>query len=165
MVFWHLKLDDASSRLTTFETPFGRYRWLRLPFGISPAPEIFQARMHEALIGLKGIRCVADDILIAGMGETEAEAILDHNQNLCALMDRCRERGIKLNKQKLKLNRPSMVFCGHELTRRGVFPDQRKVEAIMNMPPPQTGRVYYAYWEWRHIWLNFVPISVALRHR
>ena len=83
------------------------------------------------------------------MGETEAEAILDHNQNLCAFMDRSRERGIKSNKQKLKLNRPSMVFCGHELTQLGVFPDQRKVEAIMNMPPPpKTGRVYYAYWEW-----------------
>ena len=106
--------------------------------------------MHEALIGLKGIRCRADDILIAGMGETEVEAILDHNQNLCALMDRCHERGIKLNKQKQKLNRPSMVFCGHELTRLGVCRDQRKVEAIMNMPPPQTGRVYYTYWEWRH---------------
>ena len=44
--FWHLKLDDASSRLTTFETPFGRYRWLRLPFGISPAPEIFKSSAH-----------------------------------------------------------------------------------------------------------------------
>ena len=91
--------------------------------------------MHEALSGLKGIRCIADDILIAGMGKTEAEAILDLNQNLCALIDRCRERGIKLNKQKLKLNRPSMVFCGHELTRLGVFPDQRKVEHATPLRP------------------------------
>ena len=122
--------------------------------------------MHEALIGSKGIRCIADDILIAGMGETEAEAILDHNQNLCALMDRCRECGIILNKQKLKLNRPSMVFCGHEFARLGVFPDQRKVEAIMNMPPPSDRKgVLYAFWEWRHIWLNLFPTSVVLRHR
>jgi len=134
--FLHLKLDDASSRLMTFETPFGRYRWLRLPFGISPAPEIFQARMHAALTGLKGIACIADDILIAGTGETEAEATADHNRNLRALLDRCRERGIKLNKRKLQLNRPTTVFCGHELTRSGVRPDQRKIAAILNMPPP-----------------------------
>ena len=39
--FWHISLDEESSYLTTFATPFGRYRWLRMPFGISPAPEIF----------------------------------------------------------------------------------------------------------------------------
>ena len=45
--FWHVSLDDESSRLTTFETPFGRYRWLRqrLRFGVSPAPEIFQKKV------------------------------------------------------------------------------------------------------------------------
>ena len=134
--FWQLQLDDESSRLTTFETPFGRYRWRRLPFGISPAPEIFQARIHDALSGLKGIACIADDILIAGSGETEAEASVDHNNNLRALLQRCRERGIKLNRQKLKLNRPTTVFCGHELSRDGVGPDHRKVAAILNMPPP-----------------------------
>ena len=134
--FWHLKLDDESSHLTTFETPFGRYKWLRLPFGISPAPELFQSRMHAALSGLKGIACIADDVLIAGAGETEAEASADHNRNLRALLDRCRERGIRLNRNKLKLNRPTTVFCGHELTKTGVHPDQRKVEAILNMPPP-----------------------------
>jgi len=37
--FWHLKLDDESSRLTTFETPFGRYSWFRVPFGVSPHPK------------------------------------------------------------------------------------------------------------------------------
>jgi hypothetical protein len=44
--FNHLCLDAESTALITFETPFGRYRWIRLCFGISPAPEIFQARMH-----------------------------------------------------------------------------------------------------------------------
>ena len=79
--------------MTTFETPFGRYRWLRLPFGISPAPE---STRHQALEGLKGVACIADDILIAGAGETEAEATVDHNRNL----DRCREKGLKLNRKK-----------------------------------------------------------------
>ena len=35
--FWQVQLDDASSRLCTFITPFGRYRFLRLPFSISSA--------------------------------------------------------------------------------------------------------------------------------
>ena len=40
--FWHIKLEEESSYLTTFNTPFGRYRWKRMPFGISSAPEVFQ---------------------------------------------------------------------------------------------------------------------------
>lgn len=41
---WRIQLDDASSDLTTFGTPWGRFRWLRLPFGISPSSEAFQRR-------------------------------------------------------------------------------------------------------------------------
>ena len=40
--FWHVQLDTDSSFLTTFGTPWGRYHWTRMPFGISPAPEEFQ---------------------------------------------------------------------------------------------------------------------------
>ncbi len=50
--FWHIKLEEESSYLTTFNTPFGRYRWKRMPFGISSAPEVFQRRMCETIEGL-----------------------------------------------------------------------------------------------------------------
>ena len=53
--FWHVRLDDRSSYLTTFHTPFGRYRYKRMPFGISSAPEVFQKKMHELIEGLHGI--------------------------------------------------------------------------------------------------------------
>ena len=49
--FWHVSLDEESSYATTFGTPWGRYRWLRMPFGISPAPEEFQRRLDQALAG------------------------------------------------------------------------------------------------------------------
>ena len=44
-VFWQIPLDDRSKLLTTFVTPFGRFLFNRLPFGISSAPEIFQRTM------------------------------------------------------------------------------------------------------------------------
>ena len=62
--FWHVILDEPSSILTTFQTCFGRYRWLRLPFGTSISSEIFQKRLLQALDGLTGVVCVADDIII-----------------------------------------------------------------------------------------------------
>ena len=51
--FWQVELSHDSALLTTFITPFGRFCFKRLPFGITSAPEYFQQRMHEILSGLK----------------------------------------------------------------------------------------------------------------
>ena len=62
--FWHVELDDERSYLTTFNTPFGRYRLLQMPFGISSAPEEYQRRQDQTVEGLPGVRSIIDDILI-----------------------------------------------------------------------------------------------------
>ncbi|CAM1327900.1 Uncharacterised protein r2_g3686 [Pycnogonum litorale] len=56
--FWQIPLDNESSSLTTFITPFGRFRFLRLPFRISSATEIFRRRMSDILKNVKGCVCV-----------------------------------------------------------------------------------------------------------
>lgn len=66
--FWIKPLDDESSRLT-FNTPFGRYRYLRLPFGISVAPEIFHKVMTDSFSDLPGVCIYLDDILVFGDSE------------------------------------------------------------------------------------------------
>ena len=93
--FYQVKLDDNSSHLTTFCTPFGRYRYLRMPFGISSAPEEFQRRMHTTLQGLSGVEVIADDILVYGCGDTEEEYQRDHDENLLHLLQHARERNPK----------------------------------------------------------------------
>ena len=82
--FWHVSLDEVSTYLTTFHTPFGRYRWRRMPFGISSAPEVFQRKMHEFIEGLTGIEVVADDFIAVGFGDTFEEATRDHDKHLLA---------------------------------------------------------------------------------
>ena len=79
---WHVQLDDQSNKLTTFDTPYGRYRWKRLPFGVSVASEIFQKRLNQALDRLDGLLTVHDDMVIYGVGDTEEEATADHNAKL-----------------------------------------------------------------------------------
>ena len=64
--FWQVELDEESSVLTTFNTPFGRYRWKRMPFGINSAPEVWQRRMREHIEGLKEVEVIADDFVIVG---------------------------------------------------------------------------------------------------
>ncbi|XP_062576513.1 uncharacterized protein K02A2.6-like [Saccostrea cucullata] len=134
--FWHVLLDKTSSFLTTFGTPWGRYRWLRMPFGIAPAPEEFQRRMDEALEGLNGTKAIHDDILVYGCGDTDEEAIRDHNGKLIELMDRCKQKNIKLNLDKLKLGLTSVSYLGHVISKQGLSADPSKVQAIREMPTP-----------------------------
>ena len=60
--FLHVKLDEDSSNLTTFHTPFGRYNWLRMPVGIFSALEEFQRHVNEIIEGLEGVTAKADDL-------------------------------------------------------------------------------------------------------
>ena len=126
--FWHVELEEDSSFLTTFNTPFGRYRWKRMPFGICSAPEVFQRRMHQLIEGLQGVEVVADDFVVVGFGDTLDEAVKDHDQNLDAVLRRCAARGIKLNSSKVRLRRQEVPFIGHVTTDKGLRADPTKVQ-------------------------------------
>ena len=100
---WKVQLDSEASYLTTFSTPFGRYRCLRLPFGIKTAPEENQQRIHESLQNLNGVEDIVDDIPCVGEDDTYKSAVEDHDKNLIALLERSREKSIKLNPKELQL--------------------------------------------------------------
>ncbi|KAL1252058.1 hypothetical protein QQF64_019854 [Cirrhinus molitorella] len=134
--FWHVTLDEESSYMATFATPYGRYRWLRMPMGISPAPEVFQRKLSQALEGLQGIYVIADDILITGEGETLERANQDHDDKLRALLNRCKVKNIKLNAEKFQLRRSEVPYIGHLLTTDGLRVDPEKARAIRDMPRP-----------------------------
>ncbi|GBN59420.1 Transposon Ty3-I Gag-Pol polyprotein [Araneus ventricosus] len=84
--FWQIPLDKKSSYLTTFITPFGRFRFQRLPFGISSAPEHFQRRMSQMLESIPGTICHMD-ILIWGSTQEE------HDQRLTEVCKRLNNSG------------------------------------------------------------------------
>ena len=135
--FLQCELDDESAKLTTFQTPWGRYFWKRLAFGLSPSPEVFQQMLDQNLEGLPGLYKIADDILITGRGETLDEAMHDHDRNLSKFLTWCQERHITLNYDKFELRCSELPFMGHVLSRDGLKPDPKKVEAITQMPRPQ----------------------------
>ena len=107
-----------------------------MPFDISSAPEIWQRKMQEAIEGLQGVEVIADDFLVCGFGDTVDEAVKDHDQNLTAFLQRCRELNLTLNLQKIKLRLSRVPFMGHLLTADGVVTDPNKVRAIRDMPVP-----------------------------
>ena len=135
--FLHIPVNDESSWMTTMHTSYGRYRWLRLPFGITSAPEEFQMRLKTALDGLDGNVSIADDILVFGEGNDYAEAGRDHDRRFIALMERCHHKNIKLNPQKLQFKLKEVKFMGAILTDQGMKPDPNKIAAIIQLPKPQ----------------------------
>lgn len=88
-VFWHVKLDDKSNKLCTFSTPFGCYKFHRLPFGLNMAPEYFQKINFENFGDIVGVTVYFNDLLIAFDSE-------GHNK---IVINRARQLGVKFNKQ------------------------------------------------------------------
>ncbi|XP_063907802.1 uncharacterized protein LOC135125945 [Zophobas morio] len=76
--FWQIPLDKESSDLCTFSTPFGRYKILRLPFGLTCAPEVFHKKFKE-IFEIPGVEIYIDDILIYANNQTEHDRI---NKNI-----------------------------------------------------------------------------------
>ena len=87
--FCKIELNDTLSFLTTFWIPFGCYRWLRIPFGISSAPGEFQRRQNKLLGDLEAVDVIADDILVYGCGDSDEEALRDHNFILSCTFTLC----------------------------------------------------------------------------
>lgn len=128
--YWQLKLDEPSSFLTTFNTPFGRYRFNRLPFGLNCAQDIFQRKMDELIEGLNGVTTLIDDTVVTGTTREE------HDANLKAVLERATEKNLKLNPEKLIVGAQEIEYFGHRITAEGLKPDEKKVKAIQDMPPP-----------------------------
>ena len=156
--YWHVKLSPESSRLTTMQTCFGRYAWLRLPFGLSVSAEIFQRRLLEALSGLTGVVCCADDVIIHGKTTEE------HDQNLNSFMKRCIDQGIKLNKNKVQTKMTAITFLGHVISEKGLQTDPEKMKAIVQMPAPTDIKELRQYLGLVNYLSKFIPNMSEVLH-
>ncbi len=129
--FYQIKLSERSSKLTTFVTPFGRFRFKRLPFGISSAPEVFQREMSRLLDGLPGVICLMDDVLIFGVSQAE------HDSRLAAVLQKLSDSGVTLNLQKCEFGKRKLRFVGQIISEEGIEADPSKVSAVTDMKSPE----------------------------
>lgn len=92
--FYQIVLDEESSLLCTFNTPFGQHCFLRLPFGISSAPEVLHRTMQQLFDGIEGVGVLIDDGVI--WGKTKEE----HDARLCRVLTQAQKPCLKPNKNK-----------------------------------------------------------------
>lgn len=129
--YHQVELDDESSYLCTFQTPFGRFRYKRLPFGISSASEVFQKKNIQTFGDIQGVHMITDDMIIAGADEAE------HDEILQKVMNRAKEKNIKFNRDKIQFKVNEVKYMGCILGQDGMKPDPEKVKAIVQMPQPE----------------------------
>ena len=128
--YWSIVLDKESSLMTTFHSPYGRYRFLRLPFGLKVSQDIFQEKMDMILEQCPGTLGIADDVAVFGKDEAE------HDRNLHNLMEVARKYGLIFNIDKCEIKIPCIKFFGCYYDASGVHPDPDKVDALHAIPPP-----------------------------
>ncbi|UYV68693.1 K02A2.6-like, partial [Cordylochernes scorpioides] len=128
--FWQIKLDEKSSSLLTMATPYGYYRFHRLPFGICSAPEVFYKKMQSMFTGIEGVKVYMDDIIIYGNSLTE------HNSRLITVLEIARKNNLKFEFNKMQLAQEKVKFIGHEISKNGISADPSKLEAIQKIKRP-----------------------------
>ncbi|XP_024890884.1 uncharacterized protein K02A2.6-like [Temnothorax curvispinosus] len=128
--FYQVQLDKESSDLCTFATPFGRYKFLRMPYGICSAPEVFQEKF-KSIFDTEGSKVYIDDVIV--WGKTKEE----HDRRLVKVLQLAKENNVKFNLSKCKFGRTKIEYMGHIITDKGMYPNENKIRAIMEFQQPE----------------------------
>jgi len=134
MGYYHLLLTPNARRLCTIVLPWGKYEYLRLPMGLCYSPDVFQEKMSDLMQGLEFARAYLDDLLIIST-ETGFDKHLD---KLEQVLNRLSEAGLKINAVKSFFARTNLEYLGYNISREGLRPSQKKVEAILQIKAPTT---------------------------
>lgn len=130
--FHHIELHPDSRHITTFITGKGLFRYKRMMFGISCAPEIFQKTLERILLGCEGVINFIDDILVYGKDQAE------HDGRLKKVLDVLNTHNVLLKEDKCIYRVKSVQFLGHELSENGIKPLDKYLSAIKDFRAPTT---------------------------
>ena len=129
--FWTLPMDANSQLLPTFNTPWVRHCFTKMPFGLNEAQYFFQFYMDQNFRDINPTtNLIMYDVMVHG--ETEEE----HNQNLLQVLNKCKEIQLKLNPEKCVFGKPEVKFYSYIVGKAGLKADPGKVKAIVNLPVP-----------------------------
>ena len=149
--FHQIELEEDSRDKTTFVTHRGLYRYRRLMFGITSAPEKYQKIVSDVLAGCSGVANIADDLIIYGTD------LIEHDLNLRKVLERLREKGLTLNGDKCQFRMQSFTFFGHDLSAGGNAPSEEKVAALVNARPPQNVSEVRSFVQLAQFSAKFIP--------
>ena len=141
--FHQIKMDPADGHKTAFTTPFGHYEFERMPFGLKNAPATFQRLMDLVLSGLQGqeLFVYMDDIVLY------TTSLEEHARKCNLLIDRLRKANLKLQPDKCEFLKTEVTYLGHVISKNGVKPDPKKLDAVRYFPRPKTSKNINNFWD------------------
>ena len=128
-------MDEESKQYTAFMLgSMGLYECESMPFGLCNAPPTFQRLMQNCLGELNLTYCLIylDDVII--FSQTEEE----HLERMRVVFDHLREHGLKLKPSKCDVFKTEINYLAHHVSKKGVLPSKKNLEAIAECPPPDT---------------------------
>ena len=131
MGYYNITLSDDAKKLCTITTPFGKYEYNRLPMGVSIAPDIFQDRICRLFEEIESVRAFMDDLLVVTHGDFE-----DHLNELDLIMTKLHGAGLKCKIDKCFFAQPEMEYLGYIITKEGIKPNPKKIQAILDLQRP-----------------------------
>lgn len=129
--YLHMEMEEKSKAYLTINTHKGLYRYNRLLYGVASAPSIWQRTMDQILQGLPGVHCILDDMIVTGKTDKE------HLRNLDSVLQRLQKLGLRANLEKCYFFKDSVQYCGHEVTKDGIWKTKDKIDAVLRTPAPE----------------------------
>ena len=146
--YHHIALGKSSRAKTAFVTPFGKYKFLMIPFGLAQAPAYFQLLMNEVLKGLPYAMTYLNDIIIFSENELKY---------LEQVFSRLREAGLKMTHSKCDFSKSEIHYLGHLISAEGISPLTDKLDCIRNMPVPKDAKGIKQFLGLMGYYRKFVP--------
>ena len=131
MGYYTIRLDPRAVEMFTIIFPWGKYSYQRLPMGYAGSVDIFQAEMMKLMEALEYVRAYIDDLLVITRGTLE-----DHLEKLREVLRRLRGAGLKVIAPKSFFCTHKIEYLGYILTREGIKPQPKQVQAILALNPP-----------------------------
>ena len=135
MGYYHIELTPEAAKKCVIVFPWGKYEYRRLPMGLCNSPDIFQEKMSELMADLEFARAYIDDLLVLTSSTFD-----DHLRKLETVFQRLKKAGLRVNATKSFFCRTELEYLGYWISRDGIRPLNKKVEAINNLATPTTRR-------------------------
>lgn len=152
MAFYHFELSPKASEMTTFMLPFGLFKYRRLAMGLSISPDVLQGHMARLFADQSHIKVYMDDLLVFTKG-----GYSNHLEAVDKALSRLETKNLAVNAQKTFWCVDKVDYLGFRLTKQGVLPQPKKVDAITGMRAPTNktqvrrfiGMVNYYRYMWK----------------